>query len=245
MQALRQRRISHITEVRFKDNRQRIITLGRDGRTLHIHQCFQEAPDPVLQAVVTFLKAGRRSQAFRDSINALRDFWSLKTEATIEEDYKVIASIRAQHDSGTAAQSEFLREAYANFNAIHFGGTLPENFPIRISDRMNSRFGHMRYHTMRDGTRIVLEIGINHSLFARGQEANLLDTLLHEMTHVEAWLVHAHKAHGAPWKRIARRVGCEARACSQKVIVRRRRNSALAHVPARTWLPQLAQQGAA
>jgi hypothetical protein len=246
LRALKQRRVTHITEVRFKDNRQRIITLARDGCTLHIHECFREATDEVLQAIVTFLKAGRRSQAYHDAINALRDFWSAKAESAIEEDAKILAAVHAQTSSGTREQRAFIEEAYARLNAMHFGNALPIDFPIRISDRMASRFGHMRYHTLRDSTRIVLEIGINHSLFARGQEANLIDTLLHEMTHVEAWLVHGHKAHGAAWKRIARRVGCEARACSKKVILRRRRNAApLDRVPARSWLPQLPQQGAA
>lgn len=246
VRALRQRRVLHISEVRFKDNRQRIITLGRDGCTLHIHECFRHAPDEVLQAVATFLKAGRRSAAYGEATRALRDFWTVNAENTVDEDTKILAAVRSQYSSGTREQHAFLRDAYANLNQIYFDNALPADFPIRISDRMASRFGHMRYHIMRDGTRIVLEIGINHTLFARGQESNLLDTLLHEMTHVEAWLVHAHKAHGAPWKRIARRVGCEPRACSKKVIMRRRRNAPpLDRVPAPSWLPRLPQQGAA
>ncbi|MGH7504539.1 MAG: SprT-like domain-containing protein, partial [Longimicrobiales bacterium] len=50
-----------------------------------------------------------------------------------------------------------------------------------------------------------------------------VDTLLHEMAHAEAWLLHAHREHGRPWRTVARRVGCEARACSTVRIRRRRR----------------------
>ena len=243
LQALRQRRVNSVQEVRFKQNRARIITLGRDGRTLHIHACFQDAPDEVLDAVVGFLKAGRRTHAFRDAIAALRAFWTAKGQSggwAVEEDESIIDGVRRLPSSGTRAQAEFLAMAYARFNARHFGGRLPFDFPIRISDKMASRFGHMRYHTMNDGTRIVLEIGINQNLFAQGREVDLLDTLLHEMTHVEAWLSYGHRAHGAQWKRIARRVGCEPRACSTKALRRRRRDAGpLTHVPHVSWLHQL------
>ena len=40
-----------------------------------------------------------------------------------------------------------------------------------------------------------------------GNEAILLDTLLHEMTHMEAWLTHGERAHGRDWKSIAKRGG--------------------------------------
>jgi predicted SprT family Zn-dependent metalloprotease len=101
----------------------------------------------------------------------------------------------------------------------------------------------MRYHVMRTGERVVLELAINHSLFLQGNETNLLDTMLHEMTHVEAWLVHGDRGHGAAWKRVARRVGCEPRACSARIIRRRRRNSPpLTRVPDWSWLPQIPQQ---
>jgi hypothetical protein len=154
--------------------------------------------------------------------------------------------VRRLPSAGTPEQLAFLREGYARFNLVHFGGRLPEDFPIRISQRMASRFGHMRYHVTRGGQRVVLELAVNQVLFQRGNEANLLDTLLHEMTHVEAWLEHAHKAHGAVWMRIARRVGCEPRACSSQIIRRRRRGAPpLERVPDRSWLPSLPREGAA
>ena len=41
-----------------------------------------------------------------------------------------------------------------------------------------------------------------------------LDTLIHEMAHIEAWLLHNDGGHGDDWKRIARRVGCVDLACA-------------------------------
>lgn len=241
------RGVSYVRSVRFKNNRNRIITLGRDGSTLHIHSCFQECPDPVLDAVATFLKAGRRSQAYRGAIETLREYWLQKGRtggwAAEADDAEVITSTRKLPCCGTSQQLAFLRDLYSRLNAIHFNGALPAYIQLRVSDRMESRFGHMRYHSLRTGERIALEIALNHNLFLEGNERNLLDTMLHEMTHVEAWLEHGHRAHGTVWRRIARRVGCEPRACSGRLI-RRRRNRTLPiiRVPDPRWLPSLPEQ---
>jgi hypothetical protein len=249
LRALQDRRTYGVRRVRFKNNRAQIITLSKDGLTLHIHVCFREADGDVLDAVSVFLRAGRRSAAYRSALSALRNFWSARGETDSwkdEDDSRVIEATRRLPSSGTAQQEEFLCAAYMRLNTIHFDSRLPLNFPMRISDRMASRFGHMRYHTMRNGERIVLEIAVNLNLFAPGNERNLLDTLLHEMTHVEAWLMHGHRAHGATWKRIARRVGCEPRACSARIIRRRRRGlPPLERVPDASWLPALVKVGAA
>jgi hypothetical protein len=248
LHALR-RRNARVDAVRFKDNRARIIALGKDGRTLHLHACFGTAPAGVIDAIAVFLKAGRRSQAYRDAIRTLREYWQAEGERAgwlIEEDAAVLDAVRRLPCSGTRAQRAFLREAYTRYNVLHFEAQLPENFPLRISEQMTSRFGHMRYHVTRSGERVVLELAISHNLFLPGNEANLLDTLLHEMTHVEAWLRHGHRGHGAVWKRVARRVGCEALACSARIIRRRRRGSPPnERVPDRSWLPAVAQSGAA
>jgi hypothetical protein len=249
LRALRERRARRVKQVRFKDNRTGIIALSRDGSTLHIHSCFRESTDDVLDAVGVFLKAGRRTTAYRDAIRKLRSFWTEKGQSggwAVAEDQEVIEGVRRLPSSGTPAQEAFLRAAYARYNSLHFGARLPQNFPLRISDRMHSRFGHMRYHTTASGERIVLEIAINHALFLPGHEAALLDTLLHEMTHVEAWLTYAHRGHGLAWKRIATRVGCEARACSSRSLRKRRRGTPVhANVPDISWLPPHPQEGAA
>lgn len=238
------RRVRYVERVRFKNNRNRIITLGRDGSTLHIHSCFQESPDSVLDAVATFLKVGRRSQAYREAVDAMRDYWIQKGQAggwaAEADDAQVIASTRKLPCCGTPQQLAFLRELYNRLNAIHFDGGLPAYIQLRISDRMESRFGHMRYHTLHGGERVALEIALNHNLFLEANERNLVDTMLHEMTHVEAWLNHGHRAHGTIWRRIARRVGCEPRACSGRLIRRRKKGALpITRIPDPGWLPTL------
>jgi hypothetical protein len=247
--ALRRRRVRRVQRVRFKENRARIITLGRDGATLHVHACFAAADDPVLDAVALFLKADRRTIAYREAIRRMRDFWNARGIAegwALEEDYSIIDGVRSLPCTGSHAQRAFLRESFRRYNVIHFNGSLPHDFPIRISDRMASRYGHMRYHTMQTGQRIVLELALNQNLFSPGNESYLMDTLLHEMTHVEAWLRHAHRGHGNVWRRIARRVGCDPHACCSKPIRRRRRDAApLTRAPDSSWLPVFSREGAA
>jgi hypothetical protein len=250
--ALRQRRVRRVQRVRFKENRARIITLGRDGATLHVHGCFAAADEAVLDAVAMFLKADRRTTVYREAVRQMREFWTMRGVAEgwgLEEDYSIINGVRQLPCTGSPEQRAFLRESFARYNLLHFAGALPQEFPIRISDRMASRFGHMRYHTMQSGQRIVLELALNQNLFRPGHESYLMDTLLHEMTHVEAWLRHAHRSHGSVWRRIARRVGCDPHASCTKVIRRRRRGAApLTRVPDRAWLPALpalAHEGAA
>ena len=247
VRALRARRVRGIERVVFKNNRTRIITLGRDGVTLHLHACFSESPDSVLDAIAMFLRAGRRSTAYRSAIATLRDFWTDKGQAggwaAEEDDAAIIRGVRRLPCVGTPEQIAFLRQLYRRYNAIHFNGVLPDGIRLRVSDRMASRFGHMRYHTCNTGERLALEIAVNVSLFLPGNDTNLLDTMLHEMTHVEAWLEHGDRGHGRVWRSVARRVGCEPRACSAKSIRRRRRGSApITRVPSIALLPPLPLQ---
>jgi predicted SprT family Zn-dependent metalloprotease len=238
---LARRGCRRLEEIRFKKNRGRIISLSKDGRTLHVHACFQDADDEVINAVVTFLRAGRRSYAYRESIRVMRDYFEAHGQkyapiTAEEEDHRLKRDIERLACVGTADQRAFIREAYARYNAGVFGSKLP-NVKLRFSDRMRSRLGHIRYHTTSQGERIVLELALNIHLMLPGNEAILLDTLLHEMTHMEAWLVHGERAHGADWKTIARRVGCEATACSTQVIRRRRKGAPVICVPDRRHLP--------
>ena len=238
---LARRGCRRLEDVRFKNNRGRIISLSKDGRTLHVHVCFQDADDDVVNAVVTFLKAGRRSYAYRESIRVMRDFFDAHGQkyATItpeEEDFRLKRDMERLPCVGTSDQRAFIREAFARYNAGLFNSRLPA-VKLRFSDRMRSRLGHIRYHTTSADERIVLELALNIHLMLPGNEAILLDTLLHEMTHMEAWLTHGERAHGPDWKAIAKRVGCEATACSTQVIRRRRKGKPVICVPDRRFLP--------
>jgi hypothetical protein len=242
--ALARRGCRGVASIRFKKNRGRIISLSKDGRTLNIHACFQEANDEAMSAVVTFLKAGRRSYAYREAIRSMRDFFDANASKYValtgeEEDHRVERDVQRLPCVGTAAQRTFLREAYTRLNHAHFSGRLPGNVRIRLSDRMKSRLGHVRYHTTATGERVILELALNIHLLLPKNEPVLLDTILHEMTHIEAWLEHAERGHGRQWKLIANRVGCEATACSTQPIRRRRKHVPITEVPDRAFLPQL------
>ncbi|CAN5723409.1 hypothetical protein BH23GEM10_BH23GEM10_09760 [soil metagenome] len=132
---------------------------------------------------------------------------------------------------GTAEQRACLETAYAKLNESHFRGCLPADLPIRLSDRMSRRFGHVAYARTIQGDRKVAELALNIDLLLPGNERALLDTLLHEMAHIEAWLVHGHREHGRIWRDVARRVGCEPRACTH-MRLRRRRGGEVTTVPA-------------
>lgn len=241
--ALARRGCRSLTSIRFKKNRGRIVSLSKDGRTLHIHACFQEANEDAMKAVVTFLKAGRRSYAYREAIRAMRDFFDAHAPKYVPitgeaEDDRVTRDVQRLPCVGTAAQRGFLREAYARFNESHFENRLPASVTMRLSERMKSRLGHVRYHTTAVGERVILELALNIHLFVPGNECVLLDTLLHEMTHIEAWLHYAERGHGKQWKQIAKRVGCEATACSTQAIRRRRKHTPVSEVPSGSWLPK-------
>lgn len=240
LRALHRRGCRRLEDVRFKKNRGRIISLSKDARTLHIHACFQDADEEVVNAVVTFLKAGRRSYAYRESIRVMRDHFDRHGEkyapSAEEEDVRVKRDIERLPCVGNSEQRAFIKEAYARYNSGLFSSRLP-GVKLRFSDRMRSRLGHIRYHTTSSGERIVLELALNIHLMLPGNEAILLDTLLHEMTHMEAWLFHGERAHGPDWKEIAKRVGCEATACATQPIRRRRKGKPVICVPDRHHLP--------
>jgi hypothetical protein len=209
--------------VRFKANRSRLISLSADRTSLNLHECFRSAPSDVIDAVATFARSLRDSPSYRRAIERMRSWHEGQVEGERED--------RVGPCSATPAQRHFLAGLYRQLNHAHFEGRLPDLLPVRLSDRMSRRLGHVSYTTNR-GERAVLEIALNVDLILDGNEQALLDTLLHEMAHAEAWLMHAHRGHGGVWRGIAKRVGCEARACSDMHIRRRRRNTDLTRVPA-------------
>jgi hypothetical protein len=221
--ALRVRGASFLEEVRLRPNRSRLISLSADRRRLNLHECFRAAPARVLDAVATFATAPARSRSFRDAIEQMRE-WH---EGQVAE-YGLGEPLAS---CGSPEQLACLTAAYAQLNESHFAGALPRRLQIRLSDRMSRRFGHVSYARTAQGERKVAELALNIDLLLPGNERALLDTLLHEMAHVEAWLVHGHREHGGTWRAVARRVGCEARACTNMRLRRRRDAGPVTHVP--------------
>jgi hypothetical protein len=229
--ALRTRGAGSLERVRFRPNRTRLVSLSADGRSLNVQTAFREAPSEVLDAIAVFASSRRADARYREAIRRLRAWWDLR--AVDDETVRGAGGPRAAC-CGTAEQQAFLRSAYERLNRHCFGGGLPDDVPLRLSARMSRRFGHVYYGRAGDGTRRVEEIALNVDLMISGNEAHFLDTLLHEMAHAEAWLLHGHRDHGRIWRRIASRVGCQPRACSAVRIRRRRRRT-----PAVTTVPTL------
>ena len=222
---LQARGVTGIARVRFKPNRSRLISLSMDHRALNLHECFRGAPDSVLDAIATFLGAPHGSAGQRKAVRVMR-VWSAGQAPEDPAD----APLRLRASAGTPAQQQFLLEAYRQLNHHLFAGRLPDVIPLRLSSRMARRFGHVEYRRVRGEAREIAELALNVDLLIGGNERHLLDTLLHEMAHVEAWVIHGHRGHGAVWRRIARRLGCEVRALSW-VRLRRPRNAGRDHVP--------------
>jgi hypothetical protein len=210
-----------IKRVRFKQNRSRLISLSRDGISLNVHDCFRIADADVIDAVVTFVRAPRQSDEYREAVGRLRTWWSA-VRGTLPERR---GSHLARGCCGTPEQLKYLARLYRRINDERFDGRLPDPPRIRLSSKMSSRFGHVEY-VWKGERRWVEEIALNIDLMLAGNEKHLFDTLVHEMAHVEAWLEHGHRFHGAVWRQIAARVGCEPTACTE-VRIRRRRGSTI------------------
>lgn len=211
---------AEVSRVRFKNNRSRLISHSRENGVLNVHACFRSANDDLLDAIAAFILLPSTSAGYREAIERMRAWWDGQA-VRHDEGERVV---RGPVCCGTAEQRAFLRELYQRLNAERFGGELPRDVTLRLSSRMKRRFGHVQYG--RAGGRTVEEIALNVDLLLPGNERHLLDTLVHEMAHMEAWLVHGHREHGHVWRAIARRVGCEPRACSRVRIRRRRRAEA-------------------
>lgn len=226
LRELRARGAGFIREVRFRPNRSRLISLSADRRRLNVHECFRAAPGRVLDAVAAFATAPSRARGFREAIERMRE-WH---EGQIAEHGLGEPSASC----GTPRQLAYLERVYRQLNRTHFEERLPEVLPIRLSDRMSRRFGHVSYARTVGGERRVAELALNIDLLLPGNERALIDTLLHEMAHIEAWLLHGHRDHGRIWRDVARRVGCEPKACTHMRLRRRR-----VHSDAITGVPSL------
>jgi hypothetical protein len=217
IEALRSRGVRSLRRVRFKPNRTRLVSLSADQRALNVHECFRGASDDVLDAVSDFLRLTPGSAGQRRAVERMRTW----CEGQVAQDDSTLEPVRSTH-AGSPEQLAFLESAYIRLNEERFGGVLPTDIPLRLSDRMSRRFGHVLYGRRKDDRHGVEEIALNIDLMMEGNERHLLDTLLHEMAHVEAWVVFGHRGHGQPWKVIAQRLGCEVNA-SSCVRIRRRR----------------------
>ena len=229
LRELQARGVTDVRQVRFRQNRSRLISLSADRARLNLHDCFRAAAPDVVDAIAYFASARAATLGYRRAIARLQAWHEGQVRSAAQE-----PELPSTACCGTSAQLQLLAQCYRQLNRAHFGGALPELTPVRLSDRMTRRLGHVQYGRDPD-RRSIIEIALNVDLLLPGNEAALLDTLLHELAHAEAWLSHGHRGHGRTWRRIAARVGCDARACSDMRIRRRRRGT-----PPTDRVPQLA-----
>jgi hypothetical protein len=208
---------TRIREVRYRANRSVLVSVSRDGRTLNSHECFREAPRAVVEAIAVFVASPRRSVRYRRALSVIRS-WEGARQGL--EQARRRRPPRAPAN-GPAEQVRELGALFDRLNEQQFAGRLPA-VPLRVSRRMTRALGTIAYGD-RDGHRSVRQIAIAVDLLLPGNRAILLDTLLHEMAHAEAWLDHGHRGHGAVWRRIAERVGCIPRAVTEARVRRERR----------------------
>lgn len=197
-----QARGSAIRGVRYRENRSVLLSVSRDGRTLNSHACFRDAPPEIVRAVVAAVTS--RGAARRRALRAIRGW-----EGTHRGLERARRRRPRRRPGVNGAETAPLRVLFDRFNRAEFGGRLPA-IPLRVSRRMTRTLGTIAYSG--SGARRVREIAIAAALLKPGNRETLVDTLLHEMAHAEAWLDHGHRGHGRPWKRIAERVGCRPRA---------------------------------
>jgi hypothetical protein len=207
---------SRIRRVRYRLNRSVLLSVSRDGGTLNSHECFRDAPARVVDAIVTFVSAPRRSPAHRRALTVIRN-WEGSGRGLAEG--REVRPRRAATRGG--AEEALLRPLFDRLNGERFLGGLPA-IPLRLSRRMTRTLGTIAYGSAGD-RRTVREIALNADLLLPANASVLVDTLLHEMAHAEAWLRHGHRGHGAVWRRIAERVGCEPRALARLRVARRAR----------------------
>jgi hypothetical protein len=206
-----------IRHVRYRHNRSVLVSVSRDGRTLNSHICFREAPGPVVEAIATFVLAPPRSPQYGRALRVIRE-WDGTRRALEQVRRRRPPRITA---AGRAEEVAYLRALFDSYNAERFGGRLPA-VPLRVSRRMTRSLGTIAYGE-RDGVRGVRQIAISADLLLPANRAILLDTLVHEMAHAEAWLEHGHRGHGPVWRRIAVRAGCVPRAITEARVRRQRR----------------------
>lgn len=234
LQAVRTRSGRDFRQLRFKANRVRLLSISRDGTTLHLHTAFRAAPRDVVDAIAAFLRAQPGSAAAASAGALIRDWAAREIDRTVSPAAAGRVAVAGRSASGpraaprpgaccaTPAQRRFLAELYRDLNLSHCGGRLPPGLHLRFSNRMRRRLGHVRCHRTPSGERRVIELALNIDLLAEGNERQLYETMLHELAHVEAWLDHGDRGHGAHWRRIARRLGCVPRACTPAPVPLRR-----------------------
>lgn len=214
LRELHRRGATRLQRVRFRDNRRTLWSLTQGGRSLNLHEGYRQASPELLDALAIVARAPRgtspRARQARSQVRAAVE--PLLTRGTSGS-----SRAGAGPDCATPEQQAFLRALVAFWNERLFEGRLPADLPIRLSSRMRSTLGwvapsHSPVTGREDPARVVTDLAFNADLMRRPNDVLLNQVAIHELAHVEAWLLHGEPGHGAQWKAVARRVGCVPRA---------------------------------
>jgi hypothetical protein len=250
---LHRRGATRLRNVRFKANRSTIWSLTQDGAVLNLHVAYRTAPLDVLDHFAVIARdAYRETTEYRAAVAAVRTWEGLQLELRrIWREHRrrprqgksrTRRSSRAAPCCATHEQTVYLRRLYRYLNRTRFDGRLPDEIPIRLSNRMKTRIGQM-VPGIRNGIRHVVEIALNVDLMLEGNGRERIDTLIHEMAHAADWLFRGGLDHGRSWRAWARYAGCKETACADAPIRRRGRNTvSVTRVPR---LPEAARAVAA
>jgi hypothetical protein len=243
LKELKERGARRLRRVRFRANRSTIWSLTQDATVLNVHVAYRRAPAIVLDAFATIVRGrGYRTTAVKEAAEQVRNWQGLVPVMEAVRAYHAQRLRRAAHRCdedtqvthccATPAQRAYLRALYRYLNRSRFDGLLPDDLPVRLSNRMSTSLGHIIPAQDRRRGRFVIELALNVDLMLEGNGAERMDTLLHEMAHVADWLLDGNYGHGDTWRKWARHAGCRAETKYERPVKhRRRRKEPVTRVP--------------
>lgn len=202
---------------RFETHRNSHVMLSWiPGKRIRVHEGYAGAPDSVLDAIVRFVKATRRSTRTA----ARRVFLGFPAEVHAPCPPRRVSPRTVS--AADRAVLERLRQLHGALNHQHFAGAL-KPIVIHLSGRMRTRLGEVRLDR-RSG--LPTQVGISRRHLRRDGWEAVQDTLLHEMIH--QWQAETGRPvdHGRGFREQARRLGIEPRAVLQAVSREIRRGGA-------------------
>lgn len=236
LKELRRRGVTRISRVSFRKNRTTVWSLTQEGTVLNVHTAYRAATPSLLDAFATLAREGGvgtpRSRRAAEEISAWPTLRSAIHDARQAHLARRGKADTTTHCCATPEQRAYVRTLYAYFNRTRFDSRLPDDVPVRLSSRMKSALGHVIPGESEERGRHVIEIALNVDLMLRGNGAERIDTLLHEMAHVADYLDTGERGHGRSWRAWARRVGCQPTTLYDRpVVFRQHRRNRVTRVP--------------
>ena len=188
---LRQLGLRRIMRCRLTRNRNVMVSFG--AGELRVHEGYLGAPEPVLEAIVTFVE-GRTRADRREAQRVIVGYPvrsprpAARRERTHPDDVEIAAQLTAWH---------------ARYNSRHFGARL-KPIEIRVSRRMKTRLGH---YTAAQAGGETAEIAISRAHLRKHGWHETLHTLVHEMVHQWQDEFGHTIDHGSTFRAKAREVG--------------------------------------